>query len=341
MVETQSLKDKQKNLEDQLDLKPNHLLQFEIKKYKSKGYGLIVAWILALLYFFAYPKLLIAYWPENVENPGFAYALSVYLIFNGMLIFVNLEYMLIYKLEHPFFERYKTTPDPWPWKVDQEKWNKQIKKALLRVFFNNFILLPLFLIPDLISNKCPLRYDTQSFPSMLEMISQMAICMLVEDFIFYCSHWLLHRKYFYGKIHKIHHEFVESVSISATYSHFLEYIFGNILPSSVAPLILGDKMHMLTYLVYITMVLHESHDGHSGYTFPWSPHRVIPLTFDAEFHIFHHWKYDGNYANYLSIWDRVFGTINKQYKKYYSDKEKFLSEYKSKNNIQDDVKKEN
>jgi sterol desaturase/sphingolipid hydroxylase (fatty acid hydroxylase superfamily) len=326
--------------ENILDIRPMHLLQFEFKKNKNKGYWLILAWILASIYFFCYKMILEKIWPENIENPGIFYALTTYLVFNGMLFFVNLEYMCIYKLEHPFFEKYKTTPDAWPWKVDKEKWNKQIKKTLVRVFINNFILLPLFLIPDIISNACPFRLDTQSFPTYLEMISQMAICMLVEDFVFYSSHWLLHRKFFYSRVHKIHHEYVESVCISATYSHYIEYILGNILPSSVAPLLLNNRMHFITYLVYITMVLHESHDGHSGYTFPWSPHRVIPLTFDAEFHIFHHWKYDGNYANYLSIWDRVFGTINKTYKKYYTNKEKFLEEYKSKNDLYEQTVKE-
>jgi sterol desaturase/sphingolipid hydroxylase (fatty acid hydroxylase superfamily) len=189
------------------------------------------------------------------------------------------------------------------------------------------ILLPLFLIPNIINNECPFRLDRESMPSYLEIIVQMLFCMFIEDFLFYLSHRLLHTKYFYSKIHKFHHEYVETVAISATYSHFLEYILGNILPSSVAPLILGTKMHFITYLVYITMVLHESHDGHSGYTFPWSPHRVIPFTFDAEFHIFHHWRYTGNYANYLSIWDRVFGTVNKSYVEYFKNKQNFIENY--------------
>ena len=159
------------------------------------------------------------------------------------------------------------------------------------------------------------------------MLPQMALCMLIEDFTFYWSHRLLHNKIFYNKIHKQHHEYVQTVSCSALYAHPIEFILGNLLPSAIGPIILGRNMHFLTYIVYAAMVLHETHDGHSGYTFSWSPHRVIPFTFDAEFHIFHHWKYKGNYANYLSIWDRVFGSVSESYMEYFNNKEKYIEEY--------------
>lgn len=318
-----------KNRENSLfDMLPQHLIAYECKKYKSKGWGLLFAWVMALMYFFGFPILLQKIWPEKVESEGKFYTLTTYAIANGIVIFVNLEYLVIYKLELPFFERYKTTPDPWPWQVDKQKWNSQIKKAIIRVAFNNGLLMPIFLLPDLLSDNCPLRLDPKSIPNYFEIFWQMCFCMFIEDFTFYLSHRLLHTRYFYSKIHKIHHEFVEPVCISATYAHFVEYILGNLLPSAIPPLILGERMHFLTYIVYISMVLHETHEGHSGYTFPWSPHRVMPLTFDAEFHIFHHWKYTGNYANYLSIWDRVFGTLNKPYMEYFKNKEKYIKEYK-------------
>ena len=31
------------------------------------------------------------------------------------LIVVNIGFYTIYKLDHPFFEKYKINPDPWPW----------------------------------------------------------------------------------------------------------------------------------------------------------------------------------------------------------------------------------
>jgi sterol desaturase/sphingolipid hydroxylase (fatty acid hydroxylase superfamily) len=332
-----SLKEKENIV---IDASISNLIQYELKRYKSKGYGLILAWIGAISYIHFFPNLLKHYWPENIKNPGLFYGLSIYIFFNLTLLLTNLEYFFYYSLEHPFLERYKTTPDPWPWKQNKEKWNTQLKKAIKTVCFNSLILLPLFLLPNIITDECPHRYDRESLPGLYEIISQIAICMIIEDFFFYLSHRLLHTDYFYSKIHKIHHEFKESVSISAIYAHPIEYIMGNILPSSIAPLLLGNKMHMMTYLVYIVMVLHESHDGHSGYSFSWCPHRVIPMTFDADFHIFHHWKFRGNYANYFSLWDKFFGTVNKTFLDYFNNKEAYVRKYLEINSNSNDTKED-
>jgi len=304
-----------------------NMIKYECKKSSQKGGYLIIAWITGLAYFFGFPKLIELIWPEteSIQSPGKFFAM-LSLLFPIITVLINIEYMIYYKLNIPFLEQHKTTPDSWPWEVDNEKWGVQIKKAVLRVFLNNFVLFPMFIIPDYLMDNCPLRYDRQ-FPGYLEILWQMAFCMIIEDFTFYLSHRLLHTPYFYSKIHKTHHEFVESVSIAATYSHPLEFILGNGLPNAIGPFILGRNMHCITYITFMLMILHETHDGHSGYNFPWSPHRIIPFTFDAEFHIFHHWKYSGNYANYLSIWDKVFGTVNKSYVQYFNDKQKYIKKY--------------
>jgi sterol desaturase/sphingolipid hydroxylase (fatty acid hydroxylase superfamily) len=303
------------------------LCKYELKRYKQKGYGLCVAILLGVLYFTMFPFLLKHYWPEKVENEGKFYFLLVLAFNHGIFYFVNIEYLIIYKLNLPFFERYKTSPDEWPWEANNVKWREQLKRSFKQLFLNQYIILPIFLLPDLFTNNCPYRMDRQTFPSFFEIAFQLCFCMLIEDFVFYQSHKLLHTNYFYNKVHKVHHEYVEAVSLGALYAHSIEFIFGNLLPSAIAPMILGKNMHFITYIIYMVMVLHETHDGHSGYNFSWSPHRLMPMTFDAEFHIFHHLKFKGNYANYFSIWDKAFGTVNKAYLEFYYNKEKYLQKY--------------
>jgi len=199
---------------------------------------------------------------------------------------VNLEFLIIHKLNLPFFERYKTSPDAWPWETDPQKWKIQLKRTIKGLFINNCVILPFFLLIDSLSGESKYRYDRESFPSILETGINICICMLIEDFVFYCSHRLMHSKYFYNKIHKIHHEYVEAVALCATYSHPIEFILGNLAPSAVSTAIMGSRIHFVTYLTYLVMIMHETHDGHSGYSFSWSPHRLMPMTFDADFHIF-------------------------------------------------------
>lgn len=54
--------------------------------------------------------------------------------------------------------------------------------------------------------------------------------MLVEDFAFYWSHRMLHTPYLYKKVHKVHHEFNNTVSIAATYAHPVEYFLAIYYP---------------------------------------------------------------------------------------------------------------
>lgn len=80
--------------------------------------------------------------------------------------------------------------------------------------------------------------------------------MLCEDFSFYWAHRLLHTfPFLYKKVHKIHHEFVNSVSISASYAHPVEYVLGNSVPTALGFMILGNKCHFITYLIWYKIII--------------------------------------------------------------------------------------
>jgi len=46
-----------------------------------------------------------------------------------------------------------------------------------------------------------------------------------------------------------------------------------------------------------------SSEGHSGYEFPWSPMRAMPLISGASFHDHHHSVNIGNFAGSCILWD--------------------------------------
>ena len=73
--------------------------------------------------------------------------------------------------------------------------------------------------------------------------------MIVEDTGFYWSHRTLHLKFLYKHIHKKHHTFNDTISIAYIYTHPVEYIFGNILPSILGPLLLKTKVHYVTFFL--------------------------------------------------------------------------------------------
>lgn len=244
-----------------------------------------------------------------------------FLIGTLFFYFINLVMMCIYKAKHPFFEQYRTTTRPWPWDEDPEAWNKKIKKVLLVMVFNTAITGPLISLLDIIPEKLPMSYDLASFPSAIEIILHLIVCMIVEDFCFYWSHRTLHSKFLYKHIHKKHHEFVVPVSIASHYAHPLEFIFGNVLPYGMGPLILGTKMHFFTRICWGILRLTETANGHSGYEFPWAPFTLMPFSGSAQYHGYHHTTNLGNYSTFFTVWDTVFGT-NKHYLKYMANKSK-------------------
>jgi len=241
----------------------------------------------------------------------------------------NLIYFVIYKIESPFFEQFKTNSEPWPWNSDKKEWMKLLKSTVCILFINQFIIMPII---SAISNlwKAPLmRADYESLPSPLEIIKQHLIFYVCTDLVTFIIHYFLHLKCLYPLIHKVHHDHKITISIASEYAHPIEFIFANLLSTSVGPMLLGSRVHMLTYGMWIVTRIINTTEGHSGYDIPfffngWS---FLPGGANRSFHHFHHLKFRGNYGSELTIWDRIFGTVHPKYTEELNQKE--LNEHKN------------
>lgn len=67
-------------------------------------------------------------------------------------------------------------------------------------------------------------------------------------------------------------------------------------------------VHFFTWIVWSIFKLFGSQEIHSGYIFPWSPHRIIPLYYETSYHYFHHSVNLGNYAGNIYVLEMIFGT---------------------------------
>jgi sterol desaturase/sphingolipid hydroxylase (fatty acid hydroxylase superfamily) len=106
----------------------------------------------------------------------------------------------------------------------------------------------------------------------------------------------------------MHHEYAHTVGIASQYTHPVEYLLGNVLPTAMGTLILGPRMHLVSVFGWYALRIGESIDGHSGYEFSFSPYRLIPFSASASYHDYHHSHNVGNYGSFFQIWDTVFGT---------------------------------
>lgn len=293
------------------------LLQSEYARLSKKGKGLIPAIASIFVYIFIIPALLRPlYLLLPHDNHHIMRTFLASLIHCSALILGNGFLFILYTKKIPFFEQFRVSKTtPWPWESDPESYKSNRNKVYLNLFINNFILLPLVIGHSVEVNSSPMTTDPEKFPSSLEIFTQLIFFMVAEDFSFYWMHRLVHTGFLYRKIHKKHHEFKTTVGISATYAHFLEFIFVDAVPSGIGCALIGNRTHVFTYYMWVIVRIVESTDGHSGYDFPWSPFRLLFLGASASHHDYHHSHTVGNFSSFFTIWDRICGT-DKPYKNY-------------------------
>jgi 4,4-dimethyl-9beta,19-cyclopropylsterol-4alpha-methyl oxidase len=98
-------------------------------------------------------------------------------------------------------------------------------------------------------------------PSLGEIGAQLLVYFLVEDYLNYWIHRLMHGEWVYKKIHHIHHEYTAPIGFAAPYAHWAEVLILGI-PSIVGPAIAPG--HMITLWLWIILRQMESIETHCG-----------------------------------------------------------------------------
>lgn len=178
---------------------------------------------------------------------------------------------------------------------------KIIKKIINVVFKNQLLLIPMLYIAyyGLDKNRC---FAINS-PSFTIIVMHLIGYIIIEEILFYYGHRLLHTKWFYKKIHKIHHEWTSPIGITSFYAHPLEIIFANLLPIFLGPMIL--KSHFVTIMIWVIVATLSVIISHSGYHLP-----ILP---SPEAHDYHHLKFNEIFG-VIGILDYLHGT-DKNFKK--------------------------
>ncbi|KAF5734441.1 methylsterol monooxygenase 1-1-like [Tripterygium wilfordii] len=145
-------------------------------------------------------------------------------------------------------------------------------------------------------------------PSGWEIMAQLLVYFTVEDYTNYWLHRFLHGKWFYEKIHRVHHEYTAPIGFAAPYAHWAEILILGI-PSFLGPAICPG--HMITFWLWIVLRQMEAIETHSGYDFPWIPTKYIPFYGGAEYHDYHHYVGGQSHSNFASVFtycDFIYGT---------------------------------
>ncbi|KAG8092434.1 hypothetical protein GUJ93_ZPchr0012g21250 [Zizania palustris] len=131
-------------------------------------------------------------------------------------------------------------------------------KEVMRIFF--VVIGPLQLVSYPIVKMVGIHTGLP-LPSLGEMAAQLLVYFLIEDYLNYWIHRLLHAEWGYEKIHRIHHEFTAPIGFAAPYAHWAEVLVLGI-PSFVGPAI--APCHMITFWLWIVLRQMEAIETHSG-----------------------------------------------------------------------------
>ncbi|CAL5442213.1 unnamed protein product [Camellia sinensis] len=177
--------------------------------------------------------------------------------------------------------------------------------AVMRMFFLVVGPLQLLSYPSIqligIRTNLPL-------PSMGEIVAQLVVYFVIEDYTNYWMHRFLHCKWGFEKIHRVHHEYTAPIGFAAPYAHWAEVLILGI-PSFLGPAVAPG--HMVTFWLWIALRQIEAIETHSGYDFPWAPTKYIPFYGGAEYHDYHHYvggQSQSNFASVFTYCDYIYGT---------------------------------
>jgi len=195
----------------------------------------------------------------------------------------------------PHLQKWKLQPGKAPTKAMYQK----LFKVALR---NNGMLLLFAAIGrklKLVQDHCKSMAEAP-IPTLWRAVGEVVFQFTVNDVVFYFVHGLLHKPYFYKRIHKIHHEFKAPVALAAEYAHPLEYIFSNIIPGALGGHILGS--HPLVQWLWLVVGILMTSIHHGGYVIPF-----YPLN---EWALLHDWHHSSFYSNMgvTGLLDKAFGS---------------------------------
>ncbi|CAH8354472.1 unnamed protein product [Eruca vesicaria subsp. sativa] len=193
-------------------------------------------------------------------------------------------------------------------------------KCITRLLLYHFCVnLPLMIASYPVFRAMGMR-SSFPLPSWKEVSAQILFYFIIEDFVFYWGHRILHSKWLYKNVHSVHHEYATPFGLTSEYAHPAEILFLG-FATIVGPALTGP--HLITLWLWMVLRVLETVEAHCGYHFPWSLSNFLPLYGGADFHDYHHrllYTKSGNYSSTFVYMDWIFGT-DKGYRRLKSLKE--------------------
>ncbi len=140
----------------------------------------------------------------------------------------------------------------------------------------------------------------------------LVIMIILHDSYFYWTHRLLHTRWLFKKIHRVHHRSANPTPLAAYSFHPLEALLESLI---VFPFITIWPVHLFAFLLFTFLVLLMNVIGHLGFEFiPDQVRNSLPGQYltSATHHNLHHQKSNKNFGYYFTFWDKLMKTLQNE-----------------------------
>ncbi len=218
------------------------------------------------------------------------------------LLLAGVSYLLFYRPGIKRLKRFKIQPGPPK--------DKQIRNELKYSFSTIFIfsgagILAYFLF----INGHTTLYRNINDHSIAWLLVSLVGILFLHDTYFYWTHRLLHTRWFFRKVHTVHHRSVNPTPLAAYAFHPIEALIESLF---IFPVILLFPVHIYIFLLFIFLTLLMNVIGHLGFEFipiKWRQGFFGKWLSSSTHHNLHHQKSRKNFGYYFTIWDRLMRTL--------------------------------
>jgi lathosterol oxidase len=193
------------------------------------------------------------------------------------------------------------------------------KQDYLREIFYSTLSIIIFSVPPLLMlYSDTIRPHTTFYTDLSEYgiayaVLAFPLMLLMHDTYFYWAHRLMHHPLFFKAVHLIHHKSTNPSPWAAYAFHPLEAIVESLIFVIFLFILPVHSIHLTFFFIFSLVYNVYGHLGYELYPKSFHRHWLGKWVNTSVAHNMHHRYFRGNYGLYFTIWDRLMGTMNKNY----------------------------